>query len=229
MYWELPFRCKIPSINYYKAEKNELKKWEIRYLTNYSFKSSSNTKLNNSFIFLPNPNPSFTRALNDICYKFIWDQKPDKINIKQLCTSNLELTSAPWVQLAKHIVGDINKIVLFGSGWAFHIGKQIDNHFWKDVPSAWACVLQNIHQKCNIYKKLFVPLWYNPEITQATLYIPELYKRILYPIDLTINGEIMTRENIALHYNVSIDFLTYHRLYLCLKKHIGLTILNPNS
>ena len=38
-------------------------------------------------------------------------------------------TSAPWVQLAKHIVVDINKIVLFGSDWAFQIAKQIDNHF----------------------------------------------------------------------------------------------------
>ena len=53
---------------------------------------------------------------------------------------------------------------------------------------------------------MHVPLWYNPEVTQLTLYIPELYQQgILYPIDLTINGEIMTRENIALYCNVSID------------------------
>ena len=106
----------------------------------------------------------------------------------------------------------------------------MDNHFWKDVLSAWACVLQNIRQKCNIYEKLYVPFWYNPEITQATLYIPELYQQgILYPIDLTRNGDIMTRENIALFYNISLVFLTYHRLYLCLEKHIGLTNLNTNT
>ena len=94
----------------------------------------------------------------------------------------------------------------------------MDNHFWKDVLSAWACVLQNIRQKCNIYEKLYVPFWYNPEITQATLYIPELYQQdILYPIDLMRNGNIRTRENIALFYNISLDFLTYHKLYLYLK------------
>ena len=132
--------------------------------------------------------------------------------------------------MAKHIIGDTNKIVLFGSDWAVQRSKQMDNHFWKDVLFALACVLQNIRQKCNIYEKLYVPLWYNPKITQATLYIPELYQQgILYPIDLTRNGDIMTRENIALFYNVSLDFLTYHRLYLCLKKHIELTNLNTNA
>ena len=67
-------------------------------------------------------------------------------------------TAAPWVQLTKHIVGETNKIVLFGSDWAVQMTKQMDNQFWKDVLSAWACVLQNICQKCNIYDKLYVPL-----------------------------------------------------------------------
>ena len=99
-------------------------------------------------------------------------------------------TAAPWVQLAKYIVGDTKKIALFGSDWTVQRAKQMDNHFWKDVISAWACVLQNIRQKCNMYEKLHVPLWYNPEITWATLYIPELYQQgILYPIDLTRNND----------------------------------------
>ena len=161
-------------------------------------------------------------------------KKTDKINRKQMCTSiqefglkmididsftkglkvswicNLNIkTAAHWVQLAKHIVGVINKIFLFGSDWAVQRAKQMDNHFWKEVLSAWACVLQNICQKCNMYEKLYVPLWYSPEVTRATLYIPELYQQgILYPIDHTRNGDIMTRKNIALFYNISIDFVT---------------------
>ena len=71
-------------------------------------------------------------------------------------------TAAPWVQLVKHIVGDTNKIVLFGCDWAVQRAKQIDNHFWKDVLSAWACVLQNIHQKCNIYKKIICTIVVQP-------------------------------------------------------------------
>ena len=54
-------------------------------------------------------------------------------------------TAAPWVQLAKYIVGDTNKIALFGSDWTVQKAKQMDNRFWKDVLSAWACVLQNFH------------------------------------------------------------------------------------
>ena len=73
-------------------------------------------------------------------------------------------------------------------------------------------------------------VWYSPEVTSTSLFVPELfYKGILYPIDLIYNGNILSRENLMQIYNISIDFLTYHRLYSSLKKYIGLTNLNCNS
>ena len=61
--------------------------------------------------------------------------------------------------------------------------------------------------KSVIFMKNVCTIWYNPEITQATLYIPELYQQgILYLIDLTKNGDIMIRENTVLFYDISLDF-----------------------
>ena len=125
----------------------------IHTYTNNPEKNSSISEMKSFFFFisLPCSNPFITRALNDICYEFIWDQKPDKLNKKQLCTNNQEAglkmidtdsfikgmkvswihylnieTTPPWVQLAKHIVGDIDKVLLFGSDWAFQRVKQIN-------------------------------------------------------------------------------------------------------
>ena len=253
--------CKIPSMNYSKAEikiKNELKKWEVRYLTPIGkitvLKTLIIPKLNHLFLTLPSPSPGFIKNLNDICYKFVWDNKPDKINRKQLCASKLEgglkmidiesfirglkaswirnliiKASAPWAQLAKEIVGDINKVILFGSSWGCQMAKQISNEFWKDVLSAWSSVLLNMYRKCSNLEQMYLPLWYNPETTHSSLYIPELYQRgVLFPVDLVNNGNIMTRENIAMYYNISLDFLTYHRLFLCLKNFFQTRKLKTN-
>ena len=70
--------CKISSINYSKVEKNELSKWEIRYMTPIGkisvLKTQIIPKLNLFCNFSAKSEPHFTRTLNDICYKFIWVQ-----------------------------------------------------------------------------------------------------------------------------------------------------------
>ena len=65
---------------------------------------------------------------------------------------------------------------------------------------------------------LYGPLWYNSKISTHPLFEVELYKKgILSPVDvLTNTGEIMSKRNIELSYNVSLNFLNYYRLKLCL-------------
>ena len=106
---------------------------------------------------------------------------------------NIE-TTAPWVQLAKHIVGDIDKVLLFGSDWAFQRVKQINKLFWKDALSAWICLLLNIFQKCNIYGKIYVPR-NNGSNSRYNWIISTGY---LIPYRPHKNAKIMSRENIAL-------------------------------
>ena len=100
-------------------------------------------KFNHVFTSIPNPDGEFIKKLNDIFYKFIWDDKLDRISWKQLANiylkgglkmpsillfikglkvlwlcrlhQNLEI---PWVQLANQFLGDPCKILLFGSQWS---------------------------------------------------------------------------------------------------------------
>ena len=43
------------------------------------------SKLNHSFLSIPNPDDNALRQLNSKMYAFIWDGKPDKVNRELLC------------------------------------------------------------------------------------------------------------------------------------------------
>ena len=42
-------------------------------------------KLNHLFITLPNSSPAMLISISDIMYKFIWNDRPDKVNRQQIC------------------------------------------------------------------------------------------------------------------------------------------------
>ena len=58
--------------------------WNKRYLTPIGkitiVKTFLLSKLNHLFLSLPNPKPSILQKINSIFYRFIWSNKPDKIN-----------------------------------------------------------------------------------------------------------------------------------------------------
>ena len=124
--------------------KSDLRNWEKRYLTPLGkitvLKTLILPKLNHVFVSLPNPDSFTMQEIISICYKFIWEGKPDKINRNQLCLSYLDgglrminincfikalkmswirqiyiKPEAPWSQLATHIIGQLDKIVFLGS------------------------------------------------------------------------------------------------------------------
>ena len=82
---------KIIDLNYSnivnKVEK-ELKKWKRRYLTPIGkitvLKTLILPKFNQTFMSIPNPKIILIKELNNMFYKFIWEDNPDKINRKQL-------------------------------------------------------------------------------------------------------------------------------------------------
>ena len=64
--------------------KNLINIWEKRYLTPIGkvtvVKTFILAKLNHLFLGLPNPTPQLLKKIEDLCYKFLWSNKPDKIN-----------------------------------------------------------------------------------------------------------------------------------------------------
>ena len=80
-------------------------------------------------------------------------------------------TTAPWVQLAKHIVVDIDKVVLFGLVGHSKRQNKLTNFSGKMLflPGS---VYYRTFAKSVIFMKKYTCL----EIMQATLGIPELYQ-----------------------------------------------------
>ena len=74
--------------------KSDLRNWGKRYITPLGkitvLKTLILPKLNHVFVSLPNPDSSTKQEIISICYKFIWEGKPDKINRNQLCMDYLD-------------------------------------------------------------------------------------------------------------------------------------------
>ena len=228
----------------------ELSNWKRRYLTPIGkiavLKTLILAKFNHVFISIPNPKMEQLKNLSTILYKFIWENKPDKINRKQLSRGYLQeglkmmdlicfikgltiswirrlfkSSSVPWVQLVPLFIGSVNNILFFGYKWSLLAAEKTENHFWKDVLLAWSNLTQNISENSCDYDRLLGPLWYNPLISDLTVISQLYHKGIISPIDIIgSNGNLMTKENIALNFSVNVDFLTYHRTTVSLKKYL---------
>ena len=132
-------------------------------------------------------------------YDFLWDNKPDKIkrihisqdykngglrmvNIENFIHS-LKLTwrkrlflgkNSPWVLLSQVSIPDINNLIVYGSVWGCNAIKKNTgmNQFWKDVLLSWVKYSNKVKIENNS-DILASPIWYNPDISQTTLFLPQ--------------------------------------------------------
>ena len=141
------------------------------------------SKFNHLFIALPNPSPETVKSISDIMYKFIWDDKPDKVNRHQICKDylhgglktldlekfikSLKLTwikhlvrdlESPWANLINSQLNLSKKLFSFGPAWCEK--SKIDNPFWKVILNAWLYFSQEYPVKEDL-DILHSPLWFN--------------------------------------------------------------------
>ena len=88
---------KMVEKNYSKALTESqviLNNWKKRYLTPFGkvtvIKTFIVSKFNHFFISLPNPSPEMVKSISDLVYKFLWNEKPDKVNRQQICQDYLD-------------------------------------------------------------------------------------------------------------------------------------------
>ena len=191
-----------------KSIKIEMNKWLTRDLTplgrNTVLKSLLLPKLNHLFSSLPNPTDNIINELDNLCYKFLWRKKPDKIK-RCVLSSNLDEGGirAPsvrniiksqkisWVrrlynseentrtntfhfQVSTHISNIVQKS-------AEYIKRNVitakTNAFWKEVLMAWGDFItaKGNHTK-TVSDILSQPLWHNAnvKIDGKTIYIKRL-------------------------------------------------------
>ena len=229
-----------------------VKHWNRRYLTPIGkitvIKTFIITKFIHIFTTLPNPPEEIKKSINDIIFKFLWDQKPDKIKRTQVARSyyqgglkmiNLEnfilglkitwirrlLTQSysPWITLFETTITTVTKIIQLGQLYTLELVSKIHNIFWRDILMAYGSLLSSINPKSN-YEKLISPLWYNSAISKNVLYYREWYLKGISIVSDILNEDktIMSSVDIQLKYRIgSINFLDYHRIKVLVNKFLS--------
>ena len=240
---------------------NEIKQWNRRYITPIGkitvIKSLLVSKLVHLFTALPNPDHSYIKRIEQMLYRFLWCNKPDRIKRTKLIQSNqddglkmIDLTSflnslklswmkrlmcstAQWVYVAKEEGIDPENLLVYGTVRLKHIANTINNHFWKDVLTS----LIHLNQLLALSPEdiLREPLWYsdftkfkNSKITHWD----ERGLRFIGDLFNPITGNILSREEIKRQYRIAMTFLCYESLIRSLPSDVktsnSITFLRPN-
>ena len=203
-----------------------LQQWSRRLLTPIGritvLKTIIIPKMNHLFISLPDPSNEFINRLNDMFYKFIWNNKIDKvkrtaitrdylkgglkmINIGQFikalkCTWIRRLVnstkSSSWISVFQTTYGQNAQTYFFELGDDYLNTLTITNNniFWKDVFNSWKSTIKYIQP--NRHNLLYLPLWLNSNIkigSRSVIY-KDWYKKGVKNI-----GDLMDSNNTFLN------------------------------
>ena len=237
---------KIPLLNFQSAKIDIIKTietWNKRNLTPFGkitiIKTYLLSKLNHLFMSIPSPSNDFFKDISSILYKFIWDNKPDKVKRTVLCQNYyngglqmidiekfvtamkstwvrrlLDPSDMPWKCLFELTISNIRNIRIYGSSFFKLLKSKTNNQFWKDVFVDWNNVYENYKVKNNDHI-MTQPLWHNPRISVKGLHFPNWSKcGILFVSDIVNNnGSILDHNDIShLYPDLKSNFLEYYRL-----------------
>ena len=229
--------------------KNLIKHWQSRKLTVFGritvIKSLLVPKITHLFMSLPNPTEKYIQELNRLLYKFVWDNKPEKvkrdlitqdyskgglkmINIRNYIISlksswlrRLIVSNSRWTRLFEYINQcNIHDMINYGNDFIRRKLTNLRNPFWKDVLQGWQMILE---------KKLPIDsndmyntsLWYNTRILvdkKPIVYKNYIGKGILLVKDLFDDQcNLMSQEEFSQKYNINTNFLEYNSLLRAVK------------
>ena len=184
----------IPEMNYinkFEEIKNTIRSWSKRLITPLGkitvVKTLLMSKLTQLFISLPKPSEKEIKELEKCLFKFIWNNKNDRVARKQLIqpykngglkmihtesfikTMKLSwirrilVSESSWMKLFDYIIEEDSKyIFMFGDNYIQKLISKTCNPFWKEV-------LKNLYEfksKMRIKDQdlIYQPIWYNSNI-----------------------------------------------------------------
>ena len=181
---------KIPDYNYdriFDRIKRQMISWSKRNITVLGrvvvVKSLLLPQFNHLFISTPNPSSKLMKTIKVRFLNFIWNNKPDKINRKQIVSSyqdgglkmvDVELfcnaLKMTWIRRVilnkcidvKHLMQSFLKKSLlldFGDKYYLSLAQSVENPFWKDVFYAVHLLI-----RADATNWLSKPLWKNSSI-----------------------------------------------------------------
>ena len=244
----------ILNLNYdvkIEAIKRILNNWSKRMLTPIGkitvIKSLAVSKITHLFLSLPNPEEKKVKEIQQLFYKFVWNDKPDKIKRKQLYQNHssgglrmIDLNSfikslkLTWIRrLQKDDKGYLNifnesypnikQLHLYGSDYISQQLKYIDNPFWKDVFESYKYYLANLIPKSKPEFQM-LPIWLNPNIKVGGSSIVKkrwVDKGIFLVKDLfTENGNFLTIQTFKEKYDILTNFIEYEGILKAIRKYL---------
>ena len=244
--------CKMPELNLENAlikANLELKKWQLRKLTPIGkviiLKSFILSKFIHIFSILPVPE-NFIKNLTSIFFKYLWNNKPDKIKRETLCSNYLNgglkmikisdfikslkicwirriicNSDSQWIGLFHEMYGSKN-LFYFESNSLVNIKHKITNPFWIEVLQSW----QLLSKKCIVQTNNDIMnscIWFNQKLTSDPLYLSPWYKNGIYCIGDIIdnNGEVERIEEIKKRYSFNVNILDYYRIRRLVQNYIS--------
>jgi hypothetical protein len=206
------------------------------------------SKLTHYFTSLPNPNEEFINQLQNMLFKFLWDNKPDKISRKQAYKSytegglnmvdilkfikSLKITwlkrlinnsESPWVSLFENTICPLEKLFKTGPLWFKNSKKCLENIFWYNTFEAFVEICSTKYKGNDDI--LTTPISYNP-----LLNTPDFFNKNLFSKNVVFLCDIISQEGNLFSYNElkeKFNIPNFHILdYLKLKNNVKDKIKN---
>ena len=188
----------------------EINSWSKRQLTPFGkitiIKSLLLPKLAHLFISLPKPPEKWMKNLEQVFFKFIWNDKTDKISrsqavqdypdgglkmvhlesyVKSLKVTWLRriLLSSPTSSLItifnETCQCELSSLLQFGPEYPKQLAKKCNNLFWKELLNAFSEFLYIVLKNSNQQDQ---PLWFNSNISieNNPIFINSLYKKSFF-------------------------------------------------
>ena len=249
------FKCDLRNITEYNLDKklitlqNDITQWNRRYITPIGkitvIKSILLSKLVHLFLALPNPDQKYLKKIEQILFRFLWSNKPDRIkrpklvqgndfdglgmielnsflnNLKLSWIKRLMSTTTLWATIAKQEGLDPVNLLLYGVTKLKQIKANIKNAFWCDVIQSLISLNQVL--VLNPEDVLREQLWFSDYTKFKNTKITHWDNRGLRFIGDLFNPQnrnVLSRDEIKRHYRISMDFLSYESLIQSLPREV---------
>ena len=194
---------------------------------------------------IPLPGNDFCENLNKKLYKFVWDDKPEKIKRGILSQNKVRVglkmpnianfiyslkcswirriiasPTRPWVMLFESSYCSSRELIEYGPYWGTKVKDKISNDFWKEIFYIW----NNVYKLCQLKTESDIfntPLWFNSKLANSNLFKKYWNSNGISVIGHIVNSDfqILKREELESKYNFCINnFLDYFQIHTTVKR-----------